>query len=131
MSRATRWRLPILAVTLGLILSGCTSWRQAYPGTMTSPGDVVLATSPDDVRLLRQRGVEIELHRPEVVGDSIVGEARRFGFGRVAIPISDIRRLDVRVGDSPRSAGAVILALPASMLGIVLVLCLFNGGQCS
>ena len=114
----------ILAVVV-LMTSGCTSWAQAYPGSLSSPADVIHGLEPGDVRILRQRGVEIELHEPFMSGDSIVGEARRFGFGRVAIPLSDIRRLDVREGDGMKTAGTAILAVPAALLGTVLLLCLF------
>ena len=121
--RTTRRLLPVLA--LALLVSGCTSWSQAYPGSLSSPADVIDAHSPEDVRILRQRGVEIQLHKPVVSGDSIVGEARRFGFGRVAIPLSDIRRLDVPEGDGIRSAGLIIVAFPFALLAYVMLTCLF------
>ena len=115
----------ILGVAVALVVSGCTSWQQAYPGSLSSPADVIHARSPEDVKILRQRGVEIELHKPVVAGDSIVGEARRFGFGRVAVPFSDIRRLDVREGDRVKTGVVMVVAAPVALLATVMVLCLF------
>ena len=98
------------------LVSGCTSWYQAYPDSLMSPADVIQVWAPDRVRILRQRGAELELHGPTMSGDSIVGEVRRFGSGRVAVPLSDVRRLDVRDGNALKTG---ILAVPLSFIALI------------
>ncbi len=117
MGRRSRTPLATAAgLLVAVVASGCTSWYQAYPESSMSPVDVIQVWAPDRVRILRQRGAELELHEPTVSGDSIVGEVRRFGSGRVAVPLSDVRRLDVRDGNALKTG---ILAVPLSFIALI------------
>ncbi len=106
-------RVPVVSLaTLALLaLAGCTAWRaQALP-----PADAA-GQGPKYARVTLASGERIDLSAPRVQADSLVGYrgladdpwrlppqgTRR--HSRVAIAVSDIRRLDVRVTSSGRTA---------------------------
>jgi hypothetical protein len=93
-------RLPVLLLAVGL--SACSTWRPVAPAGIGSPG---AADRPDKVRLTLSDETEVVLHRPFVVGDSVVGFA---GGGRAAYALVDLRRADTREPDDVRTAALVL-----------------------
>jgi hypothetical protein len=88
-----------------------------------SPLELVQVQEPSSVRITRQRGAQLVRHDPFVVGDSIVGEVRRFGSGRVAVPLDDVQRLELRSGDGLKNAGLMIPTIPVSLFLTIMIAC--------
>jgi hypothetical protein len=93
-----RFPTPLLAVALAL--AACTTWR---PQTAPAP-EVIAAHGNASVRIVRRDQSTIELRHPQVVGDSIVGEAGD-PPRRVAVATADVERVDVRKVSAARTGG--------------------------
>ena len=69
----TRYRLrAVLLVFLLLNLTACTSWRSV---TTQSPGQFIELLQPDRVRVTMPGGIQMELERPVVDDDQLVGRS--------------------------------------------------------
>jgi hypothetical protein len=90
----------LLLIAAALPLSACTSWR---PQTAPAP-EVIAAHGEGSVRIVRRDQSTIELRHPQVVGDSIVGEAGD-PPRRVAVATADVQRVDVRKVNAARTGG--------------------------
>ncbi|HEX8906250.1 MAG TPA: hypothetical protein VF771_15480 [Longimicrobiaceae bacterium] len=112
------------SLAAALALSACTSWR---PQTAPAP-EVVAAHGNGSVRVLRRDMSTIELRNPQVLGDSIVGEAGD-PPRRAAIAIADVQRIDVRRVSATRTGGLTLAVLVvASAVAVVAVLAAVLGG---
>ena len=113
----TRYRpRAVLLLFLVLHLTACYTWQGV---ATTSPAGVIEATQPDHVRVVVRGEGEVELARPVVDGDQLVGA------DGVSLPVEDILALEVRNLSVLRSifaglgivygvAGAILLAECAS-----------------
>ena len=116
----TRYRFrAVLLLFLALHLTACYTWQGV---ATTSPAGVIEATQPDHVRVVVRGGGEMEIARPVVDGDQLVGA------DGVSLPVEDILALEVRNLSILRSvfaglgivygvAGAILLGACASQPG--------------
>jgi hypothetical protein len=103
-----------LVLLASMTLSGCHGWR-----SQTNPPSG--AQLPDPARITRTDASVVVLRDAAVSRDSIVGQVDRSGgTERVAIPLSQVRRIDARGMDGGRTAllGAGILA---GLLGLAVL----------
>ena len=111
----TRYRYrAVLLLFLVLHLTACYTWQGV---ATTSPGQLIEATQPDHVRVLVRGEGEVELARPVVDGDQLVGA------DGVSLPLADVLMLETREFDIVRTVGLVLLLSPLTAL-----VCL--GGGC-
>jgi len=109
----TRYRLrAVLLVFLLLNLTACTSWRSV---TTQSPGQLIEVLQPDRVRVTMPGGIQMELERPVVDGDELVGTARIRTGGRVvpsnSVFLADVLMLEIREFSLGRTV-LVVLGAP-------------------
>ena len=95
--RSLQWRL-LLGVCL---LAACTSWRVQH----VSPADL-LSREPPRLRVTRADRSRVELHRPQLVGDTII-DGRVRGGVRTKVPLNEVVEVAVRKWDPavPRGSG--------------------------
>lgn len=86
----------LLAFTVLVALSACTSWRATAPDT---------AARADRVRIVHVDGTQYTLHDPQVRGDSLVG--RTDAGTEHTLALSDIGRAESRRFSAGRTAGAI------------------------
>ena len=118
----TRYRSrAVLMLFLVLNLTACYTWQGI---ATTSPAAVIDATRPDRVRVVVPGGIQMELERPVVDGDQLVGtsvENERVGGAinqtfvpTVSVPVADILMLEIREFSMGRTIGLVFLSLLAA-----------------
>ena len=109
MIRSPRVRQPLAALSLGLTVGGCTSWR-VEPGNRSQ---AIAQSARHAIRVQMRDGEVLVIDDPKVVGDSIRGGAMRYAPGEpsVAVALSDVQRVET----TQFHAGKTFL-----MLGIVL-----------
>ena len=102
----TRYRpRAVLLLFLLLNLTACSSWQNIGP---VSPGRFIELAQPERVRVDMRGGDQVELERPAVDGDELVGAD---GF---SMPLADVLMLEVQRFDVARTilrvGGAVTAA---------------------
>ena len=118
----TRYRYrAVLMLFLVLNLTACYTYQVV---ATTSPAGVIEAKRPDRVRVLVPAGIQMELERPVVDGDQLVGtsvENERVGGAitqtfvpTVSVPVADILMLEIREFSMGRTIGLVFLSLLAA-----------------
>ena len=96
----TRYRpRAVLLLFLVLYLTACYTWQGV---ATTSPAGVIEATQPDRVRVVVRGEGEVELERPVVEGDQLVGA------DGVSMPLADVLMLETREFSAGRTALAVL-----------------------
>ena len=119
----TRYR-SVLLLFLVLNLTACTSWHSV---AIPSPTEFIEAEQPDRVRVTMQDGSQLDIEKPFVSGDQLLGKDwRTWEVNRllgnaddVSVPLVDILQLEVRRYDLARSAGVsglVVLGLLGALL---------------
>jgi len=103
-----------LAVTLALAaaLGACTTWSQR---PVPSPAGEQRYAGP--VRVTRTEGRPVLLDGVTVGADSIVGRAHRNPDARIAIPISEVRRVEARRAD-PLATVVLVLATATAAVAL-------------
>jgi len=107
-----------VALLLAAILSaGCVSWQSGTAG----PYYALIDQHPEKARVSLEHGGRMVLHAPTFAGDSLVGY-RRPGVeaSRIAIPLRDVTRIEVKRVDASRTAllaGAVSIAVALFIIG--------------
>jgi hypothetical protein len=101
-------------VTLAAFGLGCSTWRTEEAG----PEQVIADKRPNHVRVLRSDSSQLELWRPRLSNDSIVGrlawyDSTRFG----GVPLADARHLQVR----SVSAGKTVLLAAGVGVAVLLI----------
>jgi hypothetical protein len=99
----TRFR-PLVLLLAATLLPACYSWR-----TSTVPVDQALTNRPDEVRVTRHDGTQLILSSPHLSGDTLIG-VRRASRSEVsvAVPLSDVRAIEVRRFDGVETAGLIV-----------------------
>jgi len=97
-----------------LAATACTSWR---PQTAPAP-QVVTANANGTVRVTRHDQSVLVLRHPQVVGDSIVGDAGD-PARHAAVAMADVDRIDARKVSATRTGG---LSLGIIVVGTVLLI---------
>ncbi len=88
------------------MVCGCRTWRPAA-GT---PG-ALIAAHPDHVRVELTQGDPLVLYAPELQGDSIIAYRQKgVDSSRTAVPLSDVRTVEVERVDVPWTLGVMVAA---------------------
>ena len=114
----------VLLLFLLLNLTACSSWQNIGP---VSPGQFIELDQPDRVRVTMQDGSQLDIEKPFVSGDQLLGKDwRTWEVNRllgnaddVSVPLVDILQLEVRRYDLARSAGVSGLVV-VGLLGALL-----------
>ena len=115
-----RFRITVL-LTLMSLSSGCTQWAARQP----APVEILASEHPDKVKIVTASGEAIEVHNPEVRGDSVIGLLPNTGvagqpLARFSMPLSDVRGIATQRRDAARTialaAGVPIAAALAVFL---------------
>lgn len=125
MIEGMRRRLLVITAISVASLPACYSWHAADAG----PRQYISEQRPSVVRLTLTDGSRVDLERPGIVGQAIVGIPAPVGRGRpmvdpppVRMPLVDVEALEARRFDSVRTgiAAAVITgALAAAFIFIL------------
>ena len=131
----TRYRYrAVLMLFLVLNLTACYTWQGV---ATTSPAQLIEATRPDRIRVVVPAGIQMELERPVVDGDQLVGtsvENERVGGAITqtfvptdSVPVADILMLEVKKFSMGRTIGLFGLVFVAAPVFLVLVGCAIEG----
>lgn len=115
----------ILPVTCGLLLSSvlaCTRWQVEE----ISPERVVSEKKPSRIRVTRSDSTRVELVRPHVSGDSLIGSVTPSG-PPVSIPLSAVAHVSVAKA-KPGATIALLLGIGAAALAVFVELALAQNG---
>jgi hypothetical protein len=112
-------------VLLTLYLPACSRWmEQSQPVPQ-----VVAEKRPNEVRLYLADGRVVELRRPHVVGDSVVGQERPgrsaatgdLPYARAAYALEDVQRFEMKEADTGKTwlvAGVIFVVLGVVVLAL-------------
>ncbi len=105
----TRYRYrAVLMLFLVLNLTACYTWQGV---ATTSPAQLIEEDRPDRIRVVVPAGIQMELERPVVDGDQLVGTSG------VSMPLADVLMLEIREFSMGRTIGLVFVSqLAASSL---------------
>jgi hypothetical protein len=93
----------------------CTTWKSQR----VAPQQVVTAKRPDHVRVLLADSTQLELWKPRISGDSLVGRLERTNSTRLGgIPLSDIKQLQIR---RLTTGGTIVVVVASVGLAALLV----------
>ena len=115
----TRYRAVLLLFLL-LNLTACSSWQSIGP---VSPSRFLELDQPERVRVYMRGGDQVELERPAVDGDQLVGA------DGISLPLADVLMLQTREFSAGRTALAVlggVVLLPVAVIAWAIIDC---GGQ--
>jgi hypothetical protein len=111
-------RLPRLRISIFLLLvlplGGCMHWSSR---PLPAPGQQ--ASFRGSVRVTRADGQVLLLDNAAVRADSVTGISHRQPALRVAIPTSDVHRVEARRTNTPVTAGVVVL-LAGAVVGLII-----------
>ena len=112
-NRPSRLRLTVvLALPLAATLGACNGWsRRPLP----APGDRFATRS---ARVIRTEGSPILLDRVSISADSLVGLEHAAPHVRVAIPLSEVRMVETRRVNAPRTAAVTLLSLIGASIAL-------------
>jgi hypothetical protein len=95
-----RWRCLVLSL---LALTGCTRWRTEP----VSPVELLALQPPLRIRITRVDRSRVELHRPQLVGDTIIDGRTRRGIP-TQVSLDEVASVAVRKWDPFGTAGVLI-----------------------
>lgn len=105
----TRRRVTALALLL-VYLPACQSWHTET----VAPQAIIETKHPDQIRIARADGTKQVLHEPALVADTLRGTA-----GEPVIPMSDVRAVETRQGNVPKT----MLLVVGAGLGAAFIVC--------
>ena len=103
-----------LLLFLVLNLPACYTWQGV---ATTRPIELIEATQPDRVRVLKPDGTQVELENPSFEGDQLVGAV-------ISIPVADVLQIQIR----NFNLGRTILAGFGAFWGAMIVIVGATGG---
>ena len=116
----TRYRLrAVLLLFLVLNVTACYTWQGV---ATTRPIELIEATQPDYIRVLKPDGTQVELENPSVEGDQLVGTTTTRSGGSfepsdASVPLADVLMIEIRELSLGRTAGlGVLLLIPLGVL---------------
>lgn len=112
--RKLTMRLRAAPLAALLALAACTSWR---PQTAPAP-QVVQANASGTVRVTRRDQSVLVLRHPQMVADSIVGDAGD-PPRRTAVAMADVERIDAKKVSAARTGG---LGIGVIVLGTIVLI---------
>ena len=110
----TRYRIrAALLLFLVLNLTACFTWQGVATAT---PIELIEATQPDYIRVLKPDGTQVELENPSVEGDQLVGTRTRgsgggFVTSDASVTLEDVLQIEIRNFSLGRTAGLSALVL--------------------
>jgi protein involved in ribonucleotide reduction len=109
-------RSAVIAAAALLLLGGCSTWQAQH---LATPSAIRIA--PDaSVRVMRADGFSAVLTGVRISGDTLFGTPVAVAAGQpaapLAIPLIEVRKLEVRKADPARVAGIVLGVLGFSLL---------------
>ena len=114
----TRYRArAVLLLFLLLNLTACSSWQSIGP---VSPSRFIELDQPERVRVYMRGGDQVELERPAVDGDELVGA------GGFAMPLADVLALEARRISMDRTVLAVlggVVLVPVAVIAWMIIDC--------
>ena len=123
----TRYRLrAVLLLFLVLNVTACYTWQ----GVATArPIELIEATQPDYIRVLKPDGTQVELENPSVEGDQLVGTTATRSGGSfepsdASVTLEDVLQIEIR----NFSLGRSILAGFGAFWGAMIVIVGATGG---
>ena len=114
-----------LLIAWGLLLSSviaCTRWQPQE----ISPERVVSEREPSRIRVTRSDSTRVELIRPHVSGDSLIGSVTPSG-PPVSIPLSAVAHVSVAKAN-PGATIALLLGIGAAAVAALVALALAQNG---
>ena len=111
---------------LVLNLTACFTWQGVATAT---PIELIEATQPHRVRVLKPDGTQVELENPSVEGDQLVGTRTRgsggcFVTSDASVTLEDVLQIEIR----NFSLGRAILAGFGAVWGVMIVIVGATGG---
>ena len=120
-----RLRTLVIALPLAASLGACHSWSRR---PVASPEPDRVRFLHGSVRVTRTEGPPMVLDGVRMSRDSLFGNEHAKPYGRVAIPISDVRKVEARrVDPFETAAGGVLSAATA----VTLVALFLSSSECS
>jgi len=111
---AMRWRRRVLPALVAL-LTGCVTWREIPIPTPPAPPNVL--TDVSRVRLTT--GEAPEFLTLVVATDSLFGVRKNLARTRMSIALEQVRRIEVRKKDGPKTLGLLtLIAVGAFYTGV-------------
>jgi hypothetical protein len=111
-------RRPVAALLLVLHLAGCTSWHvETAP-----PAELIARKHPGRLRVEQSDGKRVMVYRPEVRGDSLVGQSSATSTESRAVGLADVGSVSTPHFNYGRAIGitlgvfVVVLAIIAKSL---------------
>lgn len=95
----------VAAVLIATLLTGCMIWEPAPLAPQ-----VIADSTPSVVRVTLLDGDRVEVRKPYIVGDSLIGGRYRYakGLGRVAFPLNEIAVIETPEIDGNAMASLVV-----------------------
>jgi hypothetical protein len=115
----------VVPLALALALGACHSWSRRPVASPEADRDRFLG---GPVRVTRAGGPPVVLVGVRIGRDSLFGNERARPNGRVAIPLSDVRKVEKQRVDLLESAAVAVLAAAAAVTVVALFL---SGAECS
>lgn len=99
--RGSSFRL-LSALMLVIFTLSCTTWKKQE----LAPEQVVATKKPKHVRVIRPDSTKLELWRPRITQDSLIGTVGRADSTAVSgVALTDIKRLEVEGVSAGKTAG--------------------------
>ncbi|MGD0992151.1 MAG: hypothetical protein ABR998_06745 [Gemmatimonadales bacterium] len=113
-ARHSALRQSVAAVLAAILSSGCVTWQSGI-----GRPDALIDQRPKQVWVSLEQGGRMILYAPTVAGDSLVGYRRsRVESSRIALPVRDVKRVEVERVDVARTS---VLAIALSAAAVALV----------
>jgi len=96
-------------IVLSLALAGCSSWQVQD----VAPAQLFENGPPERLRITRGDSTQVVMDQPRLGTDSLVGVS---AGAPVAIPLTDVRALAVRKGDTGKTLGLIAGVTAAGLI---------------
>ena len=104
----SRLRAPLVALPLAASLGACQAWSR-QPAASPDPDRSLFIHG--SVRVTHTGGPPVVLTGVRIDRDSLFGNERAKPYGRVAIPVSEVRKVEARRVDPLATTAVVALSL--------------------
>ena len=102
-ARHSTLRRSVVQLLAAALLAGCVTWQPSHGGPYALRA--LIDQHPGKVRVSLEHGGRVVLYAPEQTSDSLIGfRQARAGASRVAIPMREVVRVDVKRADDGRTA---------------------------
>jgi hypothetical protein len=120
-----RLRALVVPLALALSLGACHSWSRR---PVASPEADRYRFLGGPVRVTRAGGPPVVLVGVRIDRDSLFGNERERPYRRIAIPVSDVRKVETRRVDPLETVAVVVLSAATAVTVVAVFL---SGAECS